>query len=93
VSTGSYLLDIHCATHAFAPLRVDVHDGLKLQDGRVKDVANVEVWSTFRGNEWVNKGEVVLVSDLEGDGSVWGFEARVGSGKEYFLERSGCEFP
>jgi hypothetical protein len=94
VSTGSYLLDIHCATHAFAPLRVDVHDGLKLQDGQVRDVANVEVWGTFRGNEWGNKGEVVAVRDVDGDGEgkVWGFEVRVAGGKEYFLERSGCEF-
>jgi hypothetical protein len=93
VSTGSYLLDIHCATHTFAPLRVDVHDGLKLKDGHVKDVSVVEAWGTFRGNEWGNKGEVVNVQDVDGDGKVWGFEVRVGGGKEYFLERSGCRLP
>lgn len=59
----------------------------------MKDVAAVEVWGTFRGNEWGNKGEAVKVQDVNGDGKVWGFEVRVGAGKEYFLERSGCEFP
>lgn len=58
----------------------------------MKDVAAVEVWQTFRGNEWGNKGEVVQVQDVNVDGKVYGFEVRVGGGKEYFLERSGCEY-
>jgi hypothetical protein len=89
VSSGSYLLDVHCATHAFAPLRVDVHDGLN-QEGQVSEAATVEVWQTFRGNEWGNKGEAIAVQSMDGE-KVWGFEARVGGGKEYFMERSGCE--
>ncbi|TVY84511.1 hypothetical protein LSUE1_G000636, partial [Lachnellula suecica] len=56
VSSGSYLLDVHCHTHAFAPLRVDVHEG---------DVKEVEAWGTFRGNEWANKGEAAVVRKSE----------------------------
>lgn len=81
VSTGSYLLDIRCATHAFAPFRVDVHD--------VEGTEKVEVWGTFRGNEWGNKGEVATVSYVDG---IWGFETRVQGQKQYLMERSGCEF-
>ncbi|KAG0647865.1 ER membrane complex subunit 7, partial [Hyphodiscus hymeniophilus] len=87
VSTGSYLLDIHCATHEFAPLRVDVHDGIKLQDGAVENVATVEVWGTFRGNEWGNKGEAVPV--VMHEGGVWVFEGNAAGVKEYFMERGG----
>jgi hypothetical protein len=52
VSAGSYLLEIMCASHGFAPLRVDIRG-----DG------TVEAWRTFRGNEWENKGEAVMASD------------------------------
>ncbi|KAK6352642.1 hypothetical protein TWF730_009460 [Orbilia blumenaviensis] len=46
VKPGSYLLEVNCRTHLFPSLRVDVSsDGL------------VEVYGTFRGNEWDNKGE------------------------------------
>ncbi|KAK6523911.1 hypothetical protein TWF281_001876 [Arthrobotrys megalospora] len=46
VKPGSYLLEVNCRTHLFPSLRVDVSsDGL------------VEVYGTFRGNEWSNKGE------------------------------------
>ena len=55
VTAGSYLADIACATHAFAPLRVDV------------DIDGVKAWETYRGNEWGNRGEG---SPLTGDGVV-----------------------
>ncbi|KAF3912939.1 hypothetical protein AA313_de0210423 [Arthrobotrys entomopaga] len=46
VSPGSYLLEVNCRTHIFPAMRVDVStDGL------------VEIYQTFRGNEWSNKGE------------------------------------
>ncbi|KYK61726.1 hypothetical protein DCS_02869 [Drechmeria coniospora] len=48
VSAGSYLLDVHCPTEAYRPLRIDV----TVADG-------VQAWQTFRGNEWSNKGEAV----------------------------------
>jgi hypothetical protein len=80
VSSGSYLLDVHCHTFAFKPLRVDVHSGAE---------EKVEIWGTFRGNEWSNRGEVVEVKTAAG---VWEFEVRVAQAKEYFLERSGCKY-
>ncbi|KAK0639330.1 hypothetical protein B0T16DRAFT_242277 [Cercophora newfieldiana] len=77
VSAGSYLLDVFCATHAFAPLRVDV--AVSAQEGQ--DLL-VRVWETYRGNDWDNKGESVKV----GEGNA--FEGRVVGGKGYFVERS-----
>ncbi|KAK0740231.1 hypothetical protein B0T18DRAFT_290398, partial [Schizothecium vesticola] len=74
VTAGSYLADIACATHAFAPLRVDVD----LVDG----AGVVKAWETYRGNEWGNRGEGV---PLTGDGVL---EVRVLGGKGYFSERS-----
>ena len=50
VTPGSYLADVHCATDAFRPLRVDV-----AADGEVR------AWETFRGNEWGNRGEALDV--------------------------------
>ena len=50
----------------------------------------VEVWGTFRGNEWSNKGEVMKVVRFDG-GEVQVFEGRCLGGKEYFLERVGCK--
>ncbi|KAI9846170.1 MAG: hypothetical protein M1837_004284 [Sclerophora amabilis] len=60
LSPGSYLLDVHCRDWSFAPLRVDVSslgegDKDSAQDG--DDQLKVEVYQTFRGNEWKNKGE------------------------------------
>ena len=75
VSAGSYLLDINCRDYHFAPLRVDVGAEEK-----------VEVWQTFRGNEWDNKGEKVG----EGVGSCRA-EGRVVGGKAFYEARSGCE--
>ncbi|CAH0059362.1 unnamed protein product [Clonostachys solani] len=49
---GSYLVDIHCATDTFKPLRVDI-----AADGKV------DAWETFRGNDWANRGEAIPVQD------------------------------
>jgi hypothetical protein len=93
VSTGSYLLDIHCSTNIFAPLRVDVHEGLQAVTGD----NDVKVWGTFRGNEWGNKGEAKEVLLLKGgeEGNpgpeIYWFSASVGPGKDYFIARTGCE--
>jgi Protein of unknown function (DUF2012) len=50
VSAGSYLFTIHCVTHAFAPLRIDVAGS-----------GTVTAWGTFMGNAWENKGEMMVV--------------------------------
>lgn len=74
---GSYLVDVHSATDAFRPLRVDISP-----EGRV------EAWETYRGNDWGNKGEALALRE----GSVGaGFELRALGGKNYFQERPKCE--
>lgn len=79
-------MDVHCHTHAFAPLRVDVRD---VTPDVVGDDQEVQVWGTFRGNEWSNKGEAVQAQ--RGDG-IWTFDVKVHGGKDYFIERQGCKF-
>lgn len=64
-----------------------MHEGVKQEGG----VSEVEVFGTFRGNEWGNKGEVIPVTEVEGDAGVWAFEVKALGIKEYFVERSGCE--
>jgi ER membrane protein complex subunit 7 len=81
VTTGSYLLDVFCATYAFAPLRVDVSISAQPNEALL-----VRAWETYRGNDWDNKGEAIAI----GEGNV--FETRVMGGKAYFMERSKCEF-
>jgi hypothetical protein len=80
VKPGSYLLDVHCGTHVFAPLRVDVPASGKI----VGEQGEATVWGTFRGNEWENKGEAI--GPKEG-----AFELRVLGGKNYYIERGGCK--
>lgn len=95
VSAGSYLLDVHCHTHVFAPLRVDVNQGVvdKVEqvEGEGGEAQEVQVWGTWRGNEWSNKGEKVEVQEVEGRVGVWGFSVKATSAKEYFVERAGCK--
>ncbi len=59
--------------------------------GEAENVAEVQVWGTFRGNEWSNKGEKVNVKEVEDRVGVWGFEVKALGAKEYFVERVGCE--
>ena len=69
-----------------------------MHDGGLEAASKVEVWTTFRGNEWGNKGEAVVVREVEKEGvdgkgsQVWGFDVRVQAGKEYLLARSGCRY-
>jgi hypothetical protein len=65
---------------------VDVRD---VTPDVVGDDQEVQVWGTFRGNEWSNKGEVVQAQ--RGDG-IWTFDVKVQGGKDYFIERQGCKF-
>lgn len=90
VSEGSYLLDVHCGTHAFAPLRVDVLPlvaGDTNNDNNGEETApaslTVKAWETYRGNDWDNKGEAL--------GGGVKFEVRVLGAKAFFAERSSCE--
>lgn len=79
---------MHCLTHAFPPLRVDV---VSVQSGDGKNptgdegrALKISAWETFRGNDWNNKGETVVTT---GDS----LEVRVFGGKAFYLERSSCE--
>ncbi len=94
VTSGSYLLEVYSHTYAFMPLRVDVHEGIKLQEGGagVVSTSEVDVFGTFRGNEWGNKGEVIPVKEVDGKVGVWGFEVKALGSKEYFIVKTGCEF-
>ncbi|KAH0537034.1 hypothetical protein FGG08_006132 [Glutinoglossum americanum] len=73
LTAGSYLLDVHCRDYAFGALRVDVG----------ADAGAVEVWQTFRGNEWGNRGERLGL----GEGGV--VEVRPAAAKAFFEERAG----
>ncbi|KGQ06346.1 hypothetical protein BBAD15_g8343 [Beauveria bassiana D1-5] len=71
VSAGSYLADVHCPTDGFAPLRVDVVGG----DGEEKkeeEEEAVQAWETYRGNDWGNKGEALVLK--QGSDGTQGFE-------------------
>jgi hypothetical protein len=65
---------------------VDVRD---VTPDVVGDDQEVQVWGTFRGNEWSNKGEVVQAQRVHG---IWTFDVKVQGGKDYFIERQGCKF-
>ncbi|KIH91544.1 hypothetical protein SPBR_01927 [Sporothrix brasiliensis 5110] len=63
VTAGSYLGEVHCATHIFSPLRVDVEEeadpaatGAAKADSRL---LVTRITETYRGNDWANQGEVV----------------------------------
>lgn len=91
VSEGSYLLDVHSPTHAFAPLRIDVLPVVAGAGQTEKDEKTVKLkvaaWETYRGNDWNNKGEAAVVTN---GGAV---EVKVFGPKNYFMERSSCKWP
>lgn len=91
VSEGSYLLDVHSPTHAFAPLRVDVVPVVAGAGQTEKDEKTVKLrvhaWETYRGNDWNNKGESATVTN---GGAL---EVKVQGSKNFFVERSSCEWP
>ncbi|KAI2634295.1 hypothetical protein GGS26DRAFT_42633 [Hypomontagnella submonticulosa] len=86
VTAGSYLADIHCGTHGFAPLRVDVmpsESGAGEKGGKAGEEMVVKAWETYRGNDWENKGQEVPRSG----GEHGRFAVRALGPKEYFIER------
>ncbi|KAL2019435.1 hypothetical protein VTK56DRAFT_9640 [Thermocarpiscus australiensis] len=102
VTPGSYLVDVHCPTHAFVPLRLDLAaargdaaaDGDTREDGqeekkkKKKGGLSVAAWETYRGNDWGNKGEAVPVADEVGRLGGKVVDLQVGGEKGYFMERS-----
>lgn len=92
VTAGSYLADVHCGTHGFAPLRVDVlpsESGAGEKGGKAGEQMVVKAWETYRGNDWENKGQEVARSG----GEHARFAVRALGPKEYFVERGSCAFP
>lgn len=87
IAPGSYLLDIHTRDYFFAPYRVDVTSEQAGADGVAATEEKVEVWQTFRGNEWDNKGAKLG----EGKGDVVVSLAPNGK-KDYYQKREGCEY-
>lgn len=63
---------------------------MDVTDGNVAGIAGqgVEAWGTFRGNEWGNKGEALVV---EREKEIWVFPVRAMGAKEYLVERVGCK--
>lgn len=76
---ASYLLTIHTRDHVFPPYRVDVTSSAADTAGE-----KVEVWQTFRGNEWNNKGP-----QLGHAQHALTIEARPAGIKEFYQQRGG----
>jgi hypothetical protein len=76
VTPGSYLADVHCKTDGFRPLRIDVALDPHGQQ-------TFQAWTTFRGNEWGNKGEQLPVRN-------GGVEVKSIGKKIYFVDRPKC---
>lgn len=61
VTTGSYLAEVHCATHIFPPMRVDIAvDPSATGPAPPLFIAASE---TYRGNDWGNRGEALVRLD------------------------------
>lgn len=87
VTQGSYLLDIYTRDYTFPPCRVDVSmTEAGADDSAPEEV--VEVWQTFRGNEWSNKGPKF------GEGKQQlAVELRPVARREFYQQRGGCKSP
>jgi hypothetical protein len=79
---GSYLLTVSSPTHNFVPYRIDIHVPLPNSDTPV-----IEAFTTFRGNEWSNKGESITVEKIGED--KFKAEVKVLGEKGYYIERVG----
>jgi hypothetical protein len=96
---GSYLAEIWTPSYNFVPMRVDVDKVMiqgangemvekidyNRQGGRLEG-GSVEVWQTFRGNEWSNKGQ-----KLGGGEGVVDVQVQVLKERKLFEERPACE--
>ena len=110
----SYLFQVHCLDYVFAPYRVDVvrESEPRVGGGKNKgqDTARVrvEVFRTYLGNAWTERGESKgrFITgggddDDAGDSSAAGLgagedelkiELELLGRKEYYTAREGCEF-
>ncbi|CAK7266856.1 hypothetical protein SEPCBS57363_002303 [Sporothrix epigloea] len=58
VTAGSFLGEVHCSTHVFGPLRVDVAEESGAENAGTNWLVT-RVTQTYRGNDWANQGEVL----------------------------------
>ena len=91
---GSYLCEVWTNSWAFVPMRVDVV-ALPAVEGKVNaeqgsERKRVDVWQTFRGNEWNNKGEWLGGGTLEQGGIT--INVGVLAERAFYEARPGCEF-
>jgi hypothetical protein len=75
---SSYLLAIHSRDHFFAPYRVDISPAAE----STQEV--IQVWQTFRGNEWSNKGP--SLGSAQGELRV---DVRPAAHKDFYQPRGG----
>lgn len=75
----SYLLAVHTRDHFFPPYRVDIGHAESNPGQEI-----VQVWQTFRGNEWSNKGPLLA----QGDSNLR-VDVRPAATKEYYQQRGG----
>lgn len=92
---GSYLLTVTTRDWTFPPNRVDVNTTSLNGEGHRE--ARVDVWQTFWGNEWGNKGEyrgggavdLSKQSKKAGEVNVISVETKPIGKREFYLERAG----
>ncbi|KAK4967612.1 hypothetical protein LTR28_002426 [Elasticomyces elasticus] len=90
LTVGSHLLQVYARDYAFSPYRVDVslaatEDGDTERRGTARiEQELIQVWQTFRGNEWSNLGPKIV----EGTDSVTVEIGPVGR-KEFYIQRGG----
>ncbi|KAJ8057937.1 hypothetical protein OCU04_013116 [Sclerotinia nivalis] len=82
LTSGSYLLTVSSPAHVFIPLRIDIHPA-----SSEPNHIPIEAFTTFRANEWSNKGETIPVSKLGDDKYTAEVKALVE--KSYYVERVG----
>lgn len=85
ISEGSYLLNIYTRDYSFPPFRVDVSPEEAGLDESPREKL-VEVWQTFRANEWSNKGPKFGEGKKE-----LSVNLQPNSRKEFYQERGGCK--
>lgn len=83
LTPGSYLLDIHTRDFFFPPYRVDVSlSEAGADEGGAQEL--IQVWQTYLGNEWINKGP----SHGEGKGELL-VSLPPNNKKEYYQRKEG----
>jgi hypothetical protein len=80
VPPGSHLLTVQTRDVLFENLRIDV------APAAANGEEHVEAWTTWRGNEWDNKGEV----RGEGDGRNVNIEVKPLAPRDFYYQRSTC---